>query len=151
MLDQARMVDPTHSEWGPFMRPLADDAIRAWCPSGRPTHVEWIEAVKSRRLPFPGRAGGNCTVLYEDGRPAQIGYWAPQPTDGCLFLTDGSTLRGPSPCEGLHVCDGRVSEPLGMVGSLFEVGAEGSVQWLHLLLGGCAGRRAVLGVSVTPL
>ncbi|MFD9213789.1 hypothetical protein ACFVY9_11890 [Streptomyces sp. NPDC059544] len=75
VLDQAHVVDPTHSEWGPFMRPLADDEIRAWCPSGRPTHVEWIEAVKSRRLPFPGRAGGNCTVLYEDGRPAQIGYW----------------------------------------------------------------------------
>lgn len=75
VLDQAHMVDPTHTEWGPFMRPLTDDEIRSWCPSGRPTCEEWLEAMKSGRLSFPGRACGNSTVLYRDGRPSQIGYW----------------------------------------------------------------------------
>ncbi|MBT2367764.1 hypothetical protein J7E88_21245 [Streptomyces sp. ISL-10] len=81
VLDQAHMVaathaeDPTHDEWGPFMRPLTEEEIRAWCSSGRPTYAEWHDALTSDRLPFPGRACGNCTVLYRDGQPAQIGYW----------------------------------------------------------------------------
>lgn len=43
--------------------------------SGRPTRAEWIDALETERLPYPGRACGNCTVLYRDCRPTEIGYW----------------------------------------------------------------------------
>jgi hypothetical protein len=75
VLDQIRVVDAAHSEWGPFMRPLTEEEVRAWCPSGRPTQAEWLDALKTDRLEYPERACGNCTVLYQEGQPAQIGYW----------------------------------------------------------------------------
>lgn len=75
VLDLALLVDSTYTGNGPYMRPLTDAEIRAWAPSGQPTHAEWIDALDSDRIPFPNRACGNCTVLYRDGRPERIGYW----------------------------------------------------------------------------
>lgn len=75
VLDQITVVDAGHSEWGPFMRPLTEAEVRAWCPSGRPTEAEWLDALKSDRLDYPERACGNCNVLYHDGKPTKIGYW----------------------------------------------------------------------------
>ncbi|GAA4888743.1 hypothetical protein ACFPM3_18705 [Streptomyces coeruleoprunus] len=75
VLDQVHTVASTHAEWGPFMRPLTDEEIRAWCPGGRPTEAEWLDAMKSDRIPLPARACGNCTELHHDGRPTAIGYW----------------------------------------------------------------------------
>lgn len=75
VLDQVHLVDPTYSQGGPFMRPLTEGEVRAWSPSGRPTEAEWLGAMESDRLEFPERACGNCTVLYDEGHPAQIGYW----------------------------------------------------------------------------
>jgi hypothetical protein len=75
VLDQIKVVDPTHSEEGPFMRPLTGAEVRAWCPGGQPTHTDWLDAMESGRLPFPEPAGGHCTVLYRNGQPAQVGYW----------------------------------------------------------------------------
>lgn len=60
---------------GGRMRLLTDGEVRAWAPNGTPTHAEWRDALASRRLDFPRRACGNCTVLYRDGEPAEIGYW----------------------------------------------------------------------------
>lgn len=57
------------------MRLISDDEIRAWCPSGRPTRTEWVDADRSGSLPYPDRAEGRCTVLYRDGQPAEIAYW----------------------------------------------------------------------------
>ncbi|MFG2030432.1 hypothetical protein [Streptomyces sp. NPDC048825] len=75
VLDLIHIVDPTDTEWGPFMRPLTDGEVRTWAPSGRPTHAEWVNALETERLPYPGRACGNCTVLYRDGQPTEIAYW----------------------------------------------------------------------------
>ncbi|MFB7370321.1 hypothetical protein ACFC0D_10805 [Streptomyces sp. NPDC056222] len=75
VLDFPHMIDATDTDDGPFMRPLTDAEVRAWSPNGRPTQAEWEEALKSHRAPFPDRAQGNCTVLYEAGRPIRIGYW----------------------------------------------------------------------------
>ncbi|MFD9567069.1 hypothetical protein [Streptomyces sp. NPDC059994] len=58
------------------MRPLTDREVRAWAsPTGQPTHAQWADALDSETLHFPARGCGNCTVLYDDGQPAQIGYW----------------------------------------------------------------------------
>ncbi|MEU6227558.1 hypothetical protein [Streptomyces sp. NPDC047042] len=75
VLDFPLMVEATDVHSGPFMRPLTDREVRAWAPHGRPTFEEWDEALDSGHLTFPDRAQGNCTILYRDGRPAQIGYW----------------------------------------------------------------------------
>lgn len=75
VLDQIELVDATDTTDGPFMRPLTDEEVRAWCPTGRPTEAEWRDAMGTEPFEFPDRAAGNCTVLYEDGRPARIGYW----------------------------------------------------------------------------
>lgn len=75
VLDQICAVEATNTEWGPFMRPLTQEEIRAWCPGGRPTEAEWHDALRSDRLDFPDRAAGNCVVLHVDGQPAAIGYW----------------------------------------------------------------------------
>ncbi|NUK03376.1 hypothetical protein [Streptomyces lunaelactis] len=75
VLDLVHIVDSAYTEWGPFMRPLTVGEVRAWAPSGRPTHAEWVDALEAERQPYPGRACGNCTVLYRDGRPAEMGYW----------------------------------------------------------------------------
>ncbi|MGW0703763.1 hypothetical protein ACWD0A_31550 [Streptomyces sp. NPDC002867] len=66
VLDLVHMVDPAFTEWGPFMRPLTVGEVWAWAPSGRPTRAEWIDALETERLPYPGRACGNCTMLYRD-------------------------------------------------------------------------------------
>ncbi|MFK0191753.1 hypothetical protein [Kitasatospora sp. NPDC090308] len=59
----------------PFvMRPLSPDEVSAWAPDGRPTREQWDAAL--RRLLDPiGRGEGRCTVLYRDGRAAEVGYW----------------------------------------------------------------------------
>ncbi|CAM5439832.1 MULTISPECIES: hypothetical protein [Streptomyces] len=75
VLDQSIMVEPTDTGGGPYMRPLTDAEIRAWAPDGRPTHAAWRAALGSDRLPFPGRACGNCTVLFDDDGPAGMAYW----------------------------------------------------------------------------
>ncbi|WP_406006756.1 hypothetical protein OG440_11585 [Streptomyces sp. NBC_00637] len=75
VLDFPLMIEAENTDDGPFMRPLTADEVRAWAPHGRPTHAQWDAALDSGRLDFPGRAQGNCTVLYHDGRPTQIGYW----------------------------------------------------------------------------
>ncbi|MFF8995169.1 hypothetical protein ACF09H_35630 [Streptomyces sp. NPDC014983] len=75
VLDFPLMIDATARDDGPCMRPLTDAEIRPWCPGGRPTPAEWNTALNSDRLPFPARGRGNCTVLYTDDRPTEIGYW----------------------------------------------------------------------------
>ncbi|MFF2213812.1 hypothetical protein [Streptomyces antibioticus] len=75
VLDFPLMIEAGDNDDGPFIRPLTDDEVRAWAPHGWPTYDEWDAALDSERLDFPGRAQGNCTVLYRDGRPMQIGYW----------------------------------------------------------------------------
>jgi hypothetical protein len=76
VLDQIRVVAPDDHQEGPFMRPLTEAEVRAWCPGGRPTEAEWADALKNGRLDYPDRAAGNCTVLYDaEGAPARIGYW----------------------------------------------------------------------------
>ena len=75
VLDQAFLVEPTQTEQGPLMRPLTDAEVRAWCPGGRPTEAEWLDAMDAEEFDFPERGGGNCTVLYDGGRPVRIGYW----------------------------------------------------------------------------
>ncbi|MGV9990662.1 hypothetical protein [Streptomyces sp. NPDC003374] len=75
VLDFPRMIEPTDTTEGPFMRPLTEQEVRAWCPSGRPTYEEWSAALSSDKLDFPARGRGNCTVLHHGGRPTQIGYW----------------------------------------------------------------------------
>ncbi|MFE6337387.1 hypothetical protein ACFVP3_20965 [Streptomyces sp. NPDC057806] len=57
------------------MRPLTDHEVRAWAPNGRPTQAEWVDALASERLDYPGRGRGNCTVLHSDGQPVEIAYW----------------------------------------------------------------------------
>ncbi|MFF0598929.1 hypothetical protein [Streptomyces antibioticus] len=71
VLDFPLMIEAGDNDDGPFMRPLTDDEVRAWAPHGRPTYDEWDAALDSERLDFPGRAQGNCTVLYRDGRPVR--------------------------------------------------------------------------------
>ncbi|WP_228717864.1 hypothetical protein [Kitasatospora acidiphila] len=44
VLDQVTVVDPGHTEHGPFMRPLTPDEIAVWCPDGRPTQAQWVAA-----------------------------------------------------------------------------------------------------------
>ncbi|MFB6749362.1 hypothetical protein ACFCX6_00285 [Streptomyces sp. NPDC056353] len=75
VLDFPAMIEAAEPHDGPFLRPLTDDEVRAWAPEGRPTYEQWDAALDSEHLDFPGRAQGNCTVLYRNGRPAQIGYW----------------------------------------------------------------------------
>ncbi|MER7111323.1 hypothetical protein [Streptomyces sp. NPDC000229] len=75
VLDLIHIVHPTDTARGPFMRPLTDGEVRRWAPSGRPAHAEWVNALETERLSYPGRACGNCTVLYRDGEPTEIGYW----------------------------------------------------------------------------
>jgi hypothetical protein len=57
------------------MQLLTEDEVKAWCTSGRPTYAEWIDALVSGQLDYPGRACGRCTVLYRNGEPVEIGYW----------------------------------------------------------------------------
>ncbi|MFI8322667.1 hypothetical protein [Streptomyces sp. NPDC085529] len=78
VLDQIRTVAATEPEEGPYMRPLTEEEVRAWCPHGRPTRAEWEAALRADAYLddlFPTRGLGRCTVLYEDGAPAEIGYW----------------------------------------------------------------------------
>lgn len=76
VLDLVDMVDPTDDGRGPVVRLLSDREVRPWAPSGQPTYTEWVDALDCGKLDFPpGRGCGNCTVLYHDGQPAQIGYW----------------------------------------------------------------------------
>ncbi|MBO1333155.1 hypothetical protein [Streptomyces sp. VRA16 Mangrove soil] len=75
VLDQAYVVEAGSRDDGPCMRPLTEAEIRAWCPDGRPTHAAWETALGTDVLDYPDRGCGNCTVLYEDGRPARIAYW----------------------------------------------------------------------------
>lgn len=60
---------------GGRMRLLADAEVKVWAPSGQPTYAEWQDALHSGKLFDLGRACGNCTVLYRDGQPSEMGYW----------------------------------------------------------------------------
>lgn len=75
VLDQVHTVAPDFTEGGPYMRPLTPEEVRAWCPDGRPTREQWTAALAADHELYPDRAQGNCTVLYEDGEPSEIGYW----------------------------------------------------------------------------
>jgi hypothetical protein len=75
LLDYWGFEGPSAQDGAGVMRLISADEIRAWCPSGRPTLADWIEANGSFRLPYPDRAEGHCTVLYQDGQPAEIAYW----------------------------------------------------------------------------
>ncbi|WP_329404372.1 hypothetical protein [Streptomyces melanogenes] len=75
VLDLVDVVEPTDAGAGPFVRPLTDREVRAWAPTGQPSYADWADAMDSEALRFPARGCGNCTVLYDDGQPAQIGYW----------------------------------------------------------------------------
>lgn len=75
VLDFPLVVEATSTDDGPFLRPLTDGEVRPWAPDGKPTREQWLDALHSERLDFPGRAHGNCTVLYRDGLPVEIGYW----------------------------------------------------------------------------
>jgi hypothetical protein len=76
VLDFPCMIGAADPHDGPFLRPLTEAEVRAWAPGGRPTLGEWEEARRSRRLEYPDRAQGNCTVLYDDdGAPVRIAYW----------------------------------------------------------------------------
>ncbi|MFD8520941.1 hypothetical protein ACFV2D_13120 [Streptomyces capillispiralis] len=75
VLDFPEMIEATEPDRAPHPRPLTDAEVRAWAPHGRPTHAEWDHALDTGQLAFPGRAQGNCTVLYRDGLPVEIGYW----------------------------------------------------------------------------
>lgn len=58
------------------MRLLTDAEVKAWAPDGKPTYGDWRIALKDSDL-FGDldRACGNCTVLYRNGQPTEIGYW----------------------------------------------------------------------------
>ncbi|MFE5791966.1 hypothetical protein ACFQ8C_05225 [Streptomyces sp. NPDC056503] len=75
VLDQIHTVPATEPEDGPYMRPLTEEEVRAWCPHGRPTAAEWKAALRADDELFPHRGLGRCTTLYEEGEPAEIGYW----------------------------------------------------------------------------
>ncbi|MEU8880449.1 hypothetical protein [Streptomyces hydrogenans] len=75
VLDQIHTVAATEPEEGPYMRPLTEDEVRAWCPRGRPTATEWEAALRADLDLFPRRGLGRCTVLYENDAPSEIGYW----------------------------------------------------------------------------
>ncbi|MFI9361223.1 hypothetical protein ACIG5E_09190 [Kitasatospora sp. NPDC053057] len=57
-----------------MMRPLTGSEVRSWAPNGRPTREQW-EAALPQLLNPVGRGIGRCTVLYQDGEPAEIAYW----------------------------------------------------------------------------
>ncbi|MEV4558745.1 hypothetical protein AB0K51_17375 [Kitasatospora sp. NPDC049285] len=75
VLDQVRLVDPTHPGDGPSMRPLTPAEITPWCPTGRPTLAEWLDAMHTDALPWPDRAAGHCVILHRGGAPDAVGYW----------------------------------------------------------------------------
>ncbi|MFI2733828.1 hypothetical protein [Streptomyces sp. NPDC018711] len=75
VLDQIHTVDATEPERGPYMRPVTEEELRAWCPHGKPTSAEWETALRADHELFPRRGLGRCTVLYADGEPSEIGYW----------------------------------------------------------------------------
>ncbi|MFF7812268.1 hypothetical protein ACFZCF_10135 [Streptomyces sp. NPDC007945] len=75
VLDQVRTADATEPETGPYMRPLTEEEVRAWCPHGKPTAAEWTAALGADLDLYPSRGLGRCTVLYEGGEPTRIGYW----------------------------------------------------------------------------
>ena len=68
-------IGEDHENTGGRMRVLTDAEVRTWAPSGQPTYAEWEDALRSRELFDLDRACGNCTVLYKDGSPTEIGYW----------------------------------------------------------------------------
>lgn len=70
-------IGPDPADPDPFgtIQRLTDDEVRAWCETGRPAYGEWIDALVSGRLEYPGRACGRCTPLYRDEKPVEIGYW----------------------------------------------------------------------------
>jgi hypothetical protein len=76
VLDFPRLgPDPEDPDPLGTMQLLTDDEVKAWWASGRPTYAEWIDALVSGQLEYPGRACGRCTVLYRNGEPVEIGYW----------------------------------------------------------------------------
>ncbi|MFE2559004.1 hypothetical protein ACFXGT_23845 [Streptomyces sp. NPDC059352] len=75
VLDQVGMVDATEPEIGPYMRPVTEEEVHAWCPHGKPAFAEWKAALHADDELFPRRGLGRCTVLYENGEPSEIGYW----------------------------------------------------------------------------
>jgi hypothetical protein len=75
VLDQWRLIGADQADDVAMMRPLTDREVRVWAPAGSPSRAEWLEALESGLLEYPGRGCGRCTVLYRGGRPSEIGYW----------------------------------------------------------------------------
>ncbi|MDR3079703.1 MAG: hypothetical protein LBV60_02020 [Streptomyces sp.] len=93
VLDFPDLTDATDSDDGLFMRPLTDDKVRAWASNGRPTIAEWEDALGSERLPWPERGRGNCTALYRDSQPTEIGYWGVTCDEQISARSCGSVIR----------------------------------------------------------
>jgi len=75
VLDFYDLVDAASGDDFAMMRPLTEGEVRDWAPEGRPTREQWVAALRTWALDFPGRGAGRCTILYRDGEPAEIGYW----------------------------------------------------------------------------
>ncbi|MFI6618596.1 hypothetical protein [Streptomyces sp. NPDC050528] len=75
VLDFYDLVDAGSGDDFAMMRPLTEDEVRDWAPDGRPTREQWVAALRTWVLSFPGRGSGRCTILYREGEPAEIGYW----------------------------------------------------------------------------
>jgi hypothetical protein len=74
VLDFYALIEAAAGDQLAMMRPLTEEEIRSWAPDGRPTREQWNTSI--RRLLNPvGRGIGQCTVLYQDGEPAEIAYW----------------------------------------------------------------------------
>ncbi|MFE2728696.1 hypothetical protein [Kitasatospora sp. NPDC059327] len=75
VLDFYALLDPRADDDFAMVRPLTDSEVRRWAPDGRPTRAQWEAALGTTSLPYPDRGIGHCTVLYQDGEPAHVGYW----------------------------------------------------------------------------
>ncbi|CAM5583941.1 hypothetical protein BOQ63_002415 (plasmid) [Streptomyces viridifaciens] len=74
VLDFYALIDAEGGDDVAMMRPLTGGEVRSWAPNGRPTREQW-EAALPQLLNPVGRGIGRCTVLYQDGEPAEIAYW----------------------------------------------------------------------------
>ena len=74
VLDFYALIEAEAGDQFAMMRPLTEEEVRGWAPHGRPTREQWNASIP-RLLNPVGRGIGQCTVLYQDGEPAEIAYW----------------------------------------------------------------------------